>query len=223
VSKRVGISEAAQVVRVLVVEPSVFGLGFQLDLRRERAVQVVGVVRSHADALAQVASYLPDVVMLGLAPPGRAEMDLLDRLHAAWPDLPIVGVGASPTEPEFVLATRERGLAAYFPQRATHDEQLATILRVAQSPEPAADPHAPPRLSRRQLQILRGIAAAQTSREIGAALGLASHTVANQLSVLFETFGVTSRNQLFLEAVRLGLVEIRPNEPLTPSADVRSA
>jgi DNA-binding NarL/FixJ family response regulator len=72
-------------------------------------------------------------------------------------------------------------------------------MSVPASPIPAA-------LSKRELDVLRLIAAGQSNREIAEALGTAEATVKNQASSIFGKLGVRDRTRAVLRAIELGLL-----------------
>jgi DNA-binding NarL/FixJ family response regulator len=61
-------------------------------------------------------------------------------------------------------------------------------------------------LSKRELDVLRLIAAGQSNREIADALGTAEATVKNQASSIFSKLGVRDRTRAVLRAIDLGVL-----------------
>jgi DNA-binding NarL/FixJ family response regulator len=64
------------------------------------------------------------------------------------------------------------------------------------------------RLTRRELAVLRLLAAGNSNREIGDLLGISDGTVKIHLTHLFAKLGVTSRTEAIATALRRGLVRI---------------
>jgi len=64
----------------------------------------------------------------------------------------------------------------------------------------------PSPLSKRELDVLRLIAAGQSNREIASALGTAEATVKNQASSIFGKLGVRDRTRAVLRAIELGVI-----------------
>jgi DNA-binding NarL/FixJ family response regulator len=64
----------------------------------------------------------------------------------------------------------------------------------------------PANLSKRELDVLRLIAAGQSNREIAEALGTAEATVKNQASSIFGKLGVRDRTRAVLRAIELGVL-----------------
>ncbi len=65
-------------------------------------------------------------------------------------------------------------------------------------------------LSRRQRQVLQGLADELTTKEIAAQLGLHVRTIEIHIATIKRRFGTTSRMQSVLRGVALGLCKIRP-------------
>ncbi len=61
-------------------------------------------------------------------------------------------------------------------------------------------------LTKRELDVLRLIAAGQSNREISVALGTAEATVKNQASSIFSKLGVRDRTRAVLRAIELGVL-----------------
>jgi DNA-binding NarL/FixJ family response regulator len=64
------------------------------------------------------------------------------------------------------------------------------------------------RITRRELAVLRLLAAGNSNREIGDALGISDGTVKIHLTHLFAKLDVTSRTEAIATALRRGLVRI---------------
>ncbi|HVL69945.1 MAG TPA: LuxR C-terminal-related transcriptional regulator [Vicinamibacterales bacterium] len=69
----------------------------------------------------------------------------------------------------------------------------------------AGDMALPPRLTRRERDLLKAILDGCSNKEIAARHHRSVNTVKNQLAVLFQKFGVSSRLQLAVRARQLGL------------------
>jgi DNA-binding NarL/FixJ family response regulator len=70
------------------------------------------------------------------------------------------------------------------------------------------DQSAATRLTARELEIVRQVAAGRSNDEIGTALGITTKTVEGHLRRLFERLGVQSRTELATRAVREGWLEV---------------
>jgi len=65
---------------------------------------------------------------------------------------------------------------------------------------------APPRLTARERDLVRGVVGGLSNAQIAHQLGLREQTVRNRLSVVFQKVGVANRLQLALEAIRQRMV-----------------
>jgi DNA-binding NarL/FixJ family response regulator len=84
--------------------------GYTLLIQREPDMQVCGETANATDALQLVADCGPDIVVLDISLQGSVDgVDLLKRLHDAWPDMSILVVSG---HDEMVYAQRMLRLGA---------------------------------------------------------------------------------------------------------------
>jgi DNA-binding NarL/FixJ family response regulator len=192
-------------------------------LERSRAgeaepdLELVGAATSVADGLALVESAQPAVVVCDLwldgAPSG---LDLLAALTAAGRPQPRVLVLSGFDQPSFLRAAFEGGAAGYLSKASPVVEIVAAIRRVAsgETAFPAvtlsALRDAPRRPSPRELGAIRLVARGATNDEIAAGLGISIKTVESHLRRLFGRYGVLSRTELAMLAVREGWLGTDP-------------
>jgi two-component system chemotaxis response regulator CheB len=85
------VSEPSDVIRVMIVDDSVFVRGLTGRwLSEQRDFDVVATCRSGSEALERLAAARPDVVILDIEMPGMDGVDALPRLLAAKPDLVVL-------------------------------------------------------------------------------------------------------------------------------------
>jgi DNA-binding NarL/FixJ family response regulator len=187
-------------------------------LRGQGELQVVGVAPSIESAEAA-----------GLFDGGRVDVLLLDiRLgpdsglralggdadtDRASPDRPAVIVLTAYDYPQYADAALRLGAAGFVLKTAPLAELIDAIQRVASgglafSIRPAGASLA--RLSPREHDVVRLVAAGRTNDEIGADLGIGSKTVETHLARLFERLGVASRTELAMRAIREGWLDVPP-------------
>jgi DNA-binding NarL/FixJ family response regulator len=65
-------------------------------------------------------------------------------------------------------------------------------------------------LTRRQLDVLRALAAGDSNASIGARLGISENTVRNHVHAVMAKLGAANRTDAVTIAMRLGLVELTP-------------
>lgn len=111
-------------------------------------------------------------------------------------------------------AAFERGASGFLDKSADVDEILRAVRVVAgggtafsaQALDAArSTPRAP---SDREISVLRLLAAGASSDEIGARLGISTRTVESHLRRMFDRYGVVSRTELAVLALREGWVEV---------------
>jgi DNA-binding NarL/FixJ family response regulator len=182
-------------------------------LRETGDLQVVGVAPSVEAAEAA-----------GLFDGGRVDVLLLDirlgpdsGLRAlgddAGPDRPAVIVLTAYDYPQYADAALRLGAAGFVLKTAPLADLIDAIQRVASgglafSIRPGGVSIA--RLSPREHDVVRLVAAGRTNDEIGADLGIGSKTVETHLARLFERLGVASRTELAMRAIREGWLDVPP-------------
>ena len=88
------------------------------------------------------------------------------------------------------------------------DADLVVSERVVSTAAPAAALQAGAALTARELDVLRLVARGLSNKEIGADLGITTHTVKYHLAAVLEKLGVRSRTEAVSLGVRKGLVPL---------------
>jgi DNA-binding NarL/FixJ family response regulator len=93
-------------------------------------------------------------------------------------------------------------------QTLSIEQAVAEARRLLAAPTSvsAPDRSSPPRLSPRELDVLRLLVAGHHDREIATALRVSPRTIQTHVASLFAKFGVNSRVEVTAIAVRRGLV-----------------
>ncbi len=182
------------------------------------------------DALALVADD-PEIalVLLDLNMPGIDGWTGLRRLRSDHPDVSVVIVSAS-EEPEDVRLALDGGASGFIPKSSSPAVLRAALglvfegsvyvppvllaqADVAASRRDAADPphvaagERVPRLTERQLEVLKLISKGLTNREIGEVLDIAPGTVKTHVAAVLEALDVTNRTEATLMMKELNLDE----------------
>ena len=101
---------------------------------------VAAEVRSGADALQWLERHPADVVLTDLRMPGIDGMQLLERVVAEWPDLPVIMLTAHATVPLAVEAMKQ-GAAEFLQKPFERDEVIFVVKKaLAAGGDPAAAP-----------------------------------------------------------------------------------
>ncbi|MFD0997263.1 DNA-binding NarL/FixJ family response regulator [Pseudoclavibacter chungangensis] len=225
-------AERAGDVRVLVVDDQTLvrrGLVGLVGLMP--GVAVVGEAVDGADGLARVDELAPDVVLLDLRMPGTDGQWLLERLARRGVPGPAVLVLTTFDDDERLLAAVRAGARGYllkdvsletlleaiealaagegYLHPAVTDRLLASVRASAAAggDGASADGITVAPLTRRELEILRLVAAGLTNRDIAEALVLAEGTVKNHVSAVLLKLGTTDRTNAVLRALREGVLD----------------
>lgn len=212
-SRPATVAYAAVVIRLVLVDdhPVVLDalarrLGEGPD---DPGLAVVGAARDVATAVARIEATDPDVVVCDIQLDGvDGGLTLLDRL--AGRERPAVLMLTAFDAPSLVRAAFERGAAGYLPKTTELDAVVAAIRTVAGggTAYPArmlrALRSAPRRPSDRELEVIALLVAGASNGEIAGRLGLSEKTVESHLRRLFGRYGVLSRTELAVLAIREG-------------------
>jgi DNA-binding NarL/FixJ family response regulator len=183
--------------------------------------EVLGLVRDLGDAV--------DVVITDLSMPSVGGLEVVSRLHAERPCLPVLVLSMHPTVAAGVQAL-EAGASGYLSKRDAPDHIVSALVRVhegrryltADLAEALADRTlggpAGTDLSVRELQVVQALARGLTRGETAARLGLAPTTVSAYKARAKEKVGASSDADLVRYAVDRGIA--RPGLPDTENGVV---
>lgn len=220
---RVGTSASARyaraVIRLAVVDdhPAI-AAAIAAALVGRADVELVGSVTTVADAAGLIERTSPDVVVCDLWLDGEpGGLDVLRTLtDPRRGGTPRVLVLSGFDQPSFLRAAFEGGAAGYLSKASPVEAIVDAVLAVARG-ETAFPPvtlralrDAPRRPSVRELGAIRLLARGASNDEIAGALGISIKTVESHLRRLFGRYGVLSRTELAMLAVREGWVGTDP-------------
>jgi two-component system invasion response regulator UvrY len=209
-------------IRVLIADDHpVVREGIRTIVSASPDVTVVGDVDDGYAVFEQVRRSAPDVVLLDLSMPGIDGLDVLKQLKRERPRLPVL-ILTMHSEDQFAIRALKAGAAGYVMKDSAPAELVGAIRKVVAggrhvSPwlaEKLAEqlggdsekrPHE--RLSDREYQILRMIAAGQSTREVAEALAISVKTVGTHRTRIFDKMGLKSTAELAAYVVRNRLAE----------------
>ncbi len=186
-------------------------------------IDVVAEASDGEQVLELVASHRPDVLLLDLRMPRLDGIGVLTRLREDNDPTPVL-VLTTFDDDEQVVAAMRAGARGYLLKDVTLEELTAALRQVAAGqryiqpaitatlvahfadPEPAEPPAYIPRLTDRELDVLRLLAAGWPNRDIAESLHLAEGTVKNHVSAIMDKLGVRDRTKAVLRALELGLL-----------------
>ncbi len=207
-------------IRVAIVEDhpaTAEGLAALLD--REPELTVVGTAPSLDQARALIRSKVPDVVLcdVELAGDGRG-FELLGDTGDADAKSPAIVFLSSYDYPAFYALALERGAAGYLLKTEPVSEIVRAIRRAGAGGKtfdvvairPVTGSRRRP--SEREVGVIGLLAAGRSNDEIAHEFGITVRTVESHLRRLFARYGVFSRTELAMLAVREGWIRV-PRQP----------
>jgi DNA-binding NarL/FixJ family response regulator len=216
--------------RVLIVDDQdLVRTGFRLILST-RGITVVGEAADGAEALTQARTLRPDVVLMDIRMPKTSGIEACRATKEVAPSAKIVMLTISDEEEDLFEAIRA-GASGYLLKdipldevadavRAVHGGQslinpsmagkllseFATLARRDAEEEPAK--HAPaPKLTDREMEVLRLVARGMNNRDIAKELFISENTVKNHVRNILEKLQIHSRMEAVMVAVREKLIE----------------
>ena len=187
-------------------------------IRDRDDLELVGSATTAADALPLVEGTAPDVVLCDLWLDGEpGGLDVLAALTASdRRGQPRVLVLSGFDQPSFLRAAFEGGAAGYVSKASPVEAIVEAVLAVARG-ETCFPPvtlralrDAPRRPSVREMGAIRLLARGASNDEIAVGLGISIKTVESHLRRLFGRYGVLSRTELAMLAVREGWLGTDP-------------
>jgi two-component system NarL family response regulator len=209
-------SEQAGPIRVLLADDhAIVRNGVAQILNEERGIMVVAAAADGAEAVELFARDRPDVALIDLRMPKLEGVQVVEQIRERFPNAAIVILTTYDTDNDVERALRA-GAKAYLVKDVSPQELVACVRAVHAgrtwvSPKVAARLVAHVtnvRITRRELAVLRLLAAGNSNREIGDALGISEGTVKIHVTHLYAKLDVTSRTEAINTALRRGLVRI---------------
>ena len=204
-------------IRIIVCDDhAIVRRGLKELFEAEPDLQVVAEAADTRELIDQLARHECEVLVLDITMPGRGGLDVLPQIRAREHPPAILMLTMHP-EDQFALRALRSGAAGYLTKDCAPPELLKAVRRVAQggryvtetlAERLAADvqaggavqaPHE--RLSEREFEVLRGIAAGRTVGEIAAALFLSSNTVSSYRARLLQKLGLNNNAELMHYAI----------------------
>jgi two-component system NarL family response regulator len=216
-------------IRVLIVDDhALFRRGLEATLQLEPDIVVVGEAGDGNEALVKAQESLPDVVLMDVRMPRHSGIEACKVIKQEVPSARIVMLTVSDDEADLYEAVKA-GASGYLLKDVPPDEladsiravfggqslinpslasklltEFATMSRRGVAPQSVPAP----KLTAREMEVLRAVARGLNNREIAKELFISENTVKNHIRNILEKLQLHSRMEAVVYAVREKLLEI---------------
>ncbi|MEU8840814.1 response regulator transcription factor [Streptomyces roseus] len=220
-------STPADPIKVMIADDQMMvRQGFTVLLNAQPDIEVVGQAVDGADAVAKVAVFGPDVVLMDIRMPGMGGIEATSVITAAPGSTVKVLVLTTFDLDEYVYEALRAGASGFLLKDASAD-QLAEAVRVVAAGEALLSPNITKRLitefsrlgaprapskaridelTERETEVLSLIAQGLSNAEIAAHLVVAEQTVKTHVGRILVKLGLRDRTQAAVFAYETGLV-----------------
>ncbi len=223
---------SAEPIRVLIADDHpLVRRSLEMVLDEEAGIDLVGQASDGAEAVKLAGEALPDVVLMDIRMPKINGIEAARQMKDIAPSAKIIILTISDEEEDLFEAIRA-GASGYLLKDIPLDEvaeavrsvhggqslinpsmagkllsEFATLARRDAEDEPAK--HAPaPKLTDREMEVLRLVARGMNNRDIAKELFISENTVKNHVRNILEKLQIHSRMEAVMIAVREKLIEI---------------
>ena len=221
---------AAEPIRTLIVDDhALFRRGLEMVLESELGIELVGEAGDGEEAVRVAGESLPDVVLMDIRMPRSSGIEACRALKDVAPSAKIIMLTISDEEEDLFDAIRA-GASGYLLKdipldevagavRAVHGGQslinpsmaaklLTEFAALARRDEEESPRQVPaPRLTEREIEVLRLVARGMNNRDIAKELFISENTVKNHVRNILEKLQIHSRMEAVMVAVREKLIE----------------
>ena len=217
-------------IRTMIVDDhALFRRGLEMVLDEEPDIELVGQASDGAEAVEKAAESLPDVVLMDIRMPRSSGIEACRAMKEAAPSAKIIILTISDEEEDLFEAIRA-GASGYLLKdiplyevaeavRAVDGGQslinpsmagkllteFATLAR--RDGEARAQEVPAPKLTDREMQVLKLVARGMNNRDIAKELFISENTVKNHVRNILEKLQIHSRMEAVMVAVREKLIE----------------
>jgi DNA-binding NarL/FixJ family response regulator len=223
-------SATDEAIKVLIVDDhALFRRGLQMVLEGETDIDVVGEASDGQEAAKTAEDTTPDVVLMDVRMPKRSGIEATRVIKEVLPSTKILMLTISDEEADLYEAIKA-GASGYLLKEISIDEVANAVRSVNQgqsliSPSMASKllsefatmvkrrderTQMPgPRLTDRELQVLKLVAKGLNNKDIGDSLFISENTVKNHVRNILEKLHLHSRMEAVVYAVKEKLLDIK--------------
>jgi two-component system NarL family response regulator len=206
----------ARRIRVLCVDDHrIVGEGIALIVNRQWDMEVVALASSGEEAVQVHRERQPDVTLMDLQLGAMSGVEAVRTIRAEAAGARIVVLAMDPGD-EDIYRALDAGAAACLAKDASPDDLIRAV-RDAHSGRRAIGPEmqarlaeraAGPRLTGRELQVLKLVAEGMANKAIASALGISEETAQVHVKHILSKLKVTHRSAAVAVALRRGIIHL---------------
>lgn len=211
--------------RIMIVDDhEVVRLGLKSLLDQYPQYEVISEAKNAKEAIAQVETYQPDIVLMDIRLPGKSGIEACEEIKQNFPDIKVIML-TSYAEDEMLFSAIKAGASGYILKQIDSAGLAKSIEAVARG-EASLDPAVTQRvfqevrravkneeaasfteLSQQEKMVLKLVSEGKTNREIAQSLYLGEGTVRNYVSSILSKLSVSNRAEAAAYAVAHNLKE----------------
>lgn len=201
-------------IRVLCVDDHpIVREGITLIIQLESDMEVVGQAASAEEAVTVFRDCHPDVTLMDLSLGSTSGVSAIRAIRQLRADARIIVLTMHSGDEDF-LSAFAAGATTYLLKEALSTELVTTIRSVHNRGHPLSATllarleaaAALPRLTRREVEVIKLVAEGKRNKEIAATLGISEDTIESHLKNVFVKFDVTDRTAAVNVAFRRGIL-----------------
>jgi two-component system, NarL family, response regulator LiaR len=206
-------------IRVLIADDhGVVRQGLRMYLGSDPELEIIGEARDGAEAINLSRELHPDVVLMDLLMPGMDGIAATAAIRRQMPETEVVALTSVLEDASVVEAVRAGAIGYLLKDTDAHE--LRRAIKAAAAGQVQLAPQAAARLMRevrapeksyaalteREADVVKLLAQGKSNKEIAQALNIGEQTVKTHVSRILDKLGLSSRTQVVLYAIRIGLV-----------------
>jgi len=211
-------------IKVLLADDhSIVRAGLRRLIEESGDIEVIAEAANGREALRSVEKEMPDVAVVDISMPGLDGLEVISRLNALHPTLPVL-VLTMHEEGQYVVRAIEAGAMGYITKQSAPEQLVNAIRKVLGGSRYLTDEAAEAlalriakgkqgqtvldALSMRELQVLRRLAMGNTNREIASMYGISIKTIDTYRSRLLKKLDLRNNAELSRFAIQNRLIDL---------------
>jgi DNA-binding NarL/FixJ family response regulator len=201
-------------IRILVAEDHhVVRQGLVALLKTISGFEVVAEAADGRQAIDRFEEYRPDITLMDLRMPNLGGVEAVTQIRSKYPNARVIVLTTFDGDEDIYRAI-QAGAKGYF-LKGVFGEELVDAIRAVHAgktripsavAERLADRMGGPGLTNRELDVLKGIVAGRSNKEIGLDLSISEATVKTHINSILGKLGVSDRTQAATTALQRGIV-----------------